>query len=390
MDQRSSELNQTEETVPTTTNTTESVTGSVRPATSAAAANSEREIVRDLQKISGSDGDDSDETDSDSSALLTTGGEVAAAAVATTDDPDQIKDQIEQTRNQMSETIDAIQEKLSFSNITEQVKEQVSEQINSAVETAKDAVYGATIGKAGNFMQNVSKSLSNVSESMGDAGTYVVRTARTNPLPLALIGVGVGMLLFQGKGGSSKKRHLSSGRRYEEYGDGGVGVGRGSKGERQESSTLRQFADTSGKALGSARDTVTNAAGTAYEGVSSAASTAYEGVTDAASSAYEGVTSFASSTGEQITTVARKGYNQYERTLEENPLAIGAIALALGAVVGLALPTTEYENQWMGEYKENLVQTVEDQAREALGKVQEVAGEAVKTVREQAQGQANG
>jgi hypothetical protein len=81
----------------------------------------------------------------------------------TTEDTEQIRAQIEETRSQMSETIDAIQEKLSMSNI----KEQVSDQINSAVDTAKDAVYDATIGKAGKFMQNVGRSLSDVTGSVG-------------------------------------------------------------------------------------------------------------------------------------------------------------------------------------------------------------------------------
>src|SRR3954447_16446311 len=46
---------------------------------------------------------------------------------------EQIKGKIEETRNQMGETIDAIQDKLSFSNISEQV----TEHVNNAVESAK-------------------------------------------------------------------------------------------------------------------------------------------------------------------------------------------------------------------------------------------------------------
>jgi hypothetical protein len=382
MAQRPDELNQNEET--TTTRTDEEVTGnvvSVRAATAANTAAEEQDIEEDMQVF---------EVSRDS---LT----ATAADSDLPNDPEQIKDEIEQTRAKMGETIDAIQEKLSLSNISEQVKEQVSEHISNAVETAKGAVYEATIGKAGNIMQNVSKGLTNVTDTMGDAGTYVVRTARSNPLPLALIGLGIGMLIFQ-----SRSRNYSE-RRYEEYGDGGGGQRNLRGGDRTQGSTsmFRQVADTGGRALSTAKDTVTGAAGTAYEGVtgaastaykgvSTAATTAYQGVSHAASSAYQGATHLASTTGEQISTVARKGYNQYERTMEENPLAVGAIALALGAVVGLALPATQYENQWVGEYKENLVQAVEESAREALGKVQEVAGEVTKTVREQAQGQAGG
>jgi phage-related protein len=336
MDQRSGEL----EKISGTTSTTE------------------LEIKQDLEKIS------------------------SDASVDETAEPEQLKEQIEQTRSQMSETISAIEEKLSFANISEQV----SEQITSAVETAKGAVYSAALEKAENIMKTVSKGLNEVSENMGEAGEYVIRSAKRNPLPLALIGLGVGMLVVQGTR-SSRSKHSGNGKHKRHNGG------------RHEESTYSQVTGAGSKALSSAQKTVTGAAGTAYEGVTNAANSAYEGVSSvaglayegvssAASSAYQGVTQFASSTGEQVQQVARKAKTQYETTLEENPLAIGAIALALGAVVGLAIPATEYENEWMGEYKENLVQTVEDSARDALGKVQDVAGELTKNVREQAQGQA--
>src|SRR5690349_15072490 len=72
--------------------------------------------------------------------------EIATNTGEAPEETDHLKAQIEETRSQMGETIDAIQEKLSFQNISEQVKEQVSEQINSALETAKETVYDATIG----------------------------------------------------------------------------------------------------------------------------------------------------------------------------------------------------------------------------------------------------
>ena len=57
---------------------------------------------------------------------------------------------IERTRAEMSETIEAIQERLSPTNLKEQVMEQVREQ----VQEAKDAVREATIGKVENIMQS--------------------------------------------------------------------------------------------------------------------------------------------------------------------------------------------------------------------------------------------
>lgn len=301
------------------------------------------------------------------------------------EDPEQIKEQIEQTRSQMSETINAIEEKLSYDHISEQV----SEHVNNAVETAKNAVYDAARKKVDKIMKNVNKGLNEVSETVGEAGTYAVQTARRNPLPLALIGLGIGMLLVQG---SRSKTSYSGGGNQRGYRYGGS--------HREGESKLRHLAHTGTDALSSAQRKVGDAAGSvyegaadyansAYEGVSSAASSAYQGLTSAAGSAYQGVSSLAGSTGSQIQNAAHFAQDQYERTLEENPLALGAIALAVGAVAGLSIPITSYENQWMGETRESLVQTVEDSAREAMSKVQDSVGEALNNVREQAQSKAN-
>src|SRR5688572_23317016 len=119
------------------------------------------------------------------------------------DRTEEIKAQIEETRNQMGETIDAIQERLSFANISEQV----SETVNNAIESAKDTAYDATIGKAVNFMKNVGDGVSH-----SDA----FRTVKSNPLPFALIGVGTGLLAYQTFSKSSSGRK-GNGRRLGDY-----------------------------------------------------------------------------------------------------------------------------------------------------------------------------
>ncbi|MGN2244707.1 DUF3618 domain-containing protein [Frateuria sp. GZRR33] len=67
---------------------------------------------------------------------------------------------------------------------------------------------------------------------------------------------------------------------------------------------------------------------------------------------------------------AVQGYNTL---LHENPLALGAIGVAIGALLGAALPTTEPENRLMGEASDHLadkakeaVQTGADKARDVM------------------------
>jgi phage-related protein len=276
--------------------------------------------------------------------------ESSLSDVDATDEPEQIKAQIEETRAQMGETIDAIQEKLSFSNISEQV----SEQINSAVETAKDAVYDATIGKAGTFMKNFGNELSK---------TNVVKTARENPFPFLLIGLGVGLLAYNGFGG---KRRSNGGN----------------------VSSINKYLPSQipGKAtLKSAQEKI----GGAASSVSNAASNAYGSVSNAASSAYEGVGNFAGTTYGKVGEYGTQAREQYDYYIEENPLAVGAVALALGAAVGFSIPSTSYEGELMGEARHNLLQKAQDTAGELVDKVKQVASEAQKTIGDEVKASVN-
>ena len=74
--------------------------------------------------------------------------------------------EIERTRTDMSETVDAIQDKLSPQNIKEQAKEQ-----------AKDTAKGA--------------------------GSTIMETIRENPVPAALTGIGLGWLFVSARRSSS-------------------------------------------------------------------------------------------------------------------------------------------------------------------------------------------
>jgi ElaB/YqjD/DUF883 family membrane-anchored ribosome-binding protein len=319
----------------------------------------------------------------------------------TTDETEHIREKIEETRSSMSETIDAIQEKLSISNISEQVKEQVSEQITSAFETAKDSVYGATIGKVGEFMKTVGREVSKT-----EAG----KVAKDNPVPMLLIGLGVGLLAYQGMYGSKTRRRTY---RYDEYSGGGE-IYRGQDdydyedteffGGRTQSnrSTLRAAKGKIGDVAGNAYGTVTDAAGNAYESVSGAASdaldtvatkasSAYEGVSEVAGSAYGSVTDAAGSAYGTVTDAAGRAYEkvgeygsqareQYDYYIEENPLAVGAVALAVGAAVGLSIPSTRYEGHLVGETRDQLLSKAQDAAGDLINRVKEVAGEAQKTL----------
>jgi len=279
------------------------------------------------------------------------------------EDTDQIKAQIEQTRSQLGETIDAIQERLSFSNISEQV----SDTVNSAIETAKDTAYDATIGKAVNFMKNVG-------DEFSQSGAF--RSVKNNPLPFALIGLGAGLLAYQSYSGKGSRR--GDGRMYRKnfYGDQSREADYARTGT---SSTNRGLGDKASRAL----EGVSSTANSALESVSSSAGAAYDSVTGAVTNAYSGAGEFASRAYDragEFGTVAQEKYDQY---LEQNPLALGALAVAVGAAVGFSIPSTTYEGQVMGEARENLMNRVQDAAGSLVDKAKQVASEAGETIKEE-------
>ena len=158
---------------------------------------------------------DSNRTEADlkrySDDALSTESDTVALDLAADDDTsaetDQIKAKIEETRAGLGETIDKIQERLSFANISEQV----SEQVNNAIETAKDSVYEATIGKVADFMKTQERDLTIIN----------CYAAKDNPLPFILIGVGAAFCL-SGLGKSSSRTmnyrspaRLTAGRRQQ-------------------------------------------------------------------------------------------------------------------------------------------------------------------------------
>lgn len=283
--------------------------------------------------------------------------------------PDEIRSRIEKTRREMGETIDEIQERLSFENISEQVSERVSE----AYETAKHNVYNATLGKVGDFMNNVGREVKNVSKEISK--TEVGRTVMNNPVPFALIGLGAGMLLINSFGKKSGRQ--GNGRDYDYETPGTT---------------------TKPSLLKSAGEKVTNTASHTYESVSHAAERAYESVSHAASSAYHSVDDAAHLAYEKAGEYSKQAKEQYEYYIEENPLAVGAVAFAAGAAIGFAIPATRYESKLLGEYRDNLMQKATQQAKgllnqagesamERIDQARAAAGETAETAKKQAKRQ---
>lgn len=272
---------------------------------------------------------------------------------------DQIKARIAETRNQMGETIDAIQDRLSLANISEHV----TELVDSAIETAKDSAYDATVGKAVNIMKGV-----------GDSFTQseTIKGIKKNPLPFALIGLGAGLLIYQSFNSRKGRAH---------DGDGAKRLTPGSRADEASfkfQATRRKLVEVTGRAV----DGITGKAGAALETVTHAAGSAYDGVSDAFTGAYSSAGDLANRARERAGEYGTIAHDKYDEYLEENPLAIGAVALAIGAAVGFAIPATPYEGKLMGPARENLMLRAQDAAGEFVDKAKQAANEARQSIAE--------
>jgi ElaB/YqjD/DUF883 family membrane-anchored ribosome-binding protein len=280
-------------------------------------------------------------------------------------DAEQIRSGIEQTRADLSETIDALHEKLDPARIAEQVKDQIRDKATEAYDTAKNAVKEATIGKAEKIMSNVSETVSNMSETVtnatGRAGTAVKDTSssiaqyiRDNPVPFALIGIGAGMLAL-----STRRKDRSGydwGRNADDDVYGRSGTGDWNTGE---TSLTDRAQEVAGSAASSVRNVAASAADTTRE--------QFNQVSD------------------QARQSARVASDRFKTVLQDNPMAVGVAVLAAGAIVGLSLPTTRVENEYLGEARDRLVGQAKSAAHEAAEKVQRVTSEAGRTLKDAAQ-----
>ena len=252
--------------------------------------------------------------------------------------------EIERTRADMSETVDAIQERLSPQNLKEQAKDRVKE---------------ATVGRA------------------RDARSGIVDTVRANPLPAALTGLGLGWLLMSARQQSQAQPRLYRDDVYREPTNEYAPVA--SKYLAEDGTD----GSSAGEAMGRARDKVGETATHAQDKAGDIAHRAQDKAGDLGSRTRDG----ASRLGSQARQQAQRAGSGFQRMLDENPLTVGALAVGAGAAIGLAIPETSKEHEVMGEARDSVVEKAQEKAQDAQQRVQRVAEEAQVAAQPEAESQ---
>lgn len=265
------------------------------------------------------------------------------------DDAEQIRAEIEDTRADMSQTINEIQERLSPEHLMGQVKETVREATIGKVERVMETI--------GEVTEPAREAMSRAGSTIKEAGTSVGYSVWRNPIPLALIGLGVGMLFMKsrrGNGYDSWSRDTSPRPKRQNLSGGGqLGQTRYTTGDAYNESTFNQVKETAGNLANRSTETLSNLGSKAREG-------------------------------------ANEVSNRFGQLLHDNPLAVGAVAMAAGTAVGLALPSTRFESEYIGETSEKLVDKAEEVARGAIDKVQDAAKQMTQPENNPQQGQQPG
>jgi len=343
----------------------------------------------------------------------------SAPAERTEESPtERLKQDIEHTREEMSETIAALEEKLSPSQVRDvvgaelqqvedRVRKVLGEQLTnakaavheevaeaktllregmrdaerliktglteareslttglgeakeSAKQELKDAINGASESVRAATLGRVENLATAVGDKMNDARDTLFDTIYNNPIPAAVTGMGVLWLLM------NRSRAASDRSRGYPTGNGGS--------VEQIGAAVGRAAQQAGGAVTQGLHGAQSLAGDAFEGasgvVTSIAQSATAGVGQAAHTVSEGAGALA----DNALQGAKRVEQTVQRTMQDRPLAVGAAVLAVGTMVGCLLPHTQAEDQLMGETRDSLLYRAGDAVHEAAGSVTELA-----------------
>jgi hypothetical protein len=233
-------------------------------------------------------------------------------------DVEQLKAEISNTQAELQQTVAEIQDRLSPATLTHQAADSVRE--------AATNVRDKTIGR----MQ------------------HMVRGQ--NPIPYALIGIGAAWLLASNR----SRRQWDGSDDYAEY---------------------DASWNTSTSYISSEDEFASPYAGRAFSG--DADESRFRAVGSEARHRAAEVSREARARARRVATQAR---SRWDSMINENPMALGIAALAAGALVGATLPRTELEDEYMGDTRDNLVDSARSMAKDSVETARSAATETIQKV----------
>jgi len=198
------------------------------------------------------------------------------------------------------------------------------------------------------FDRLVDLTLGRVRERGGEFAGNLTDAATRNPLPLLLTSVGLGWMMLTSRRGNQDGNW-----------DSGSAGRRRTDDLRERAGDLRDraahAADQVHGAMDSTRDTLRQAAESSRE--------TFDRTAESLRSGAESLRSGAGRAVEVTREQAGLARDRVDRLLHEQPLMLGALGLAAGAIIGALLPATDHEDRLLGEMRHKAVSDVAQKGR---------------------------
>ena len=246
--------------------------------------------------------------------------------------PDEIRAEIERTRSEMHETVDALGARLSAGQIFDEIWHRMRS---------------------------------------GDGSSVI----KDHPVPLALMGLGLGWLAVEKATGGSPDHETRT--RTTPYDATGAAYG-------SPTSPPSAFLDDDTHDRG-ALDKVKEKASSIGDRVSTKAHDASDRARETAESARQRAETAATSVRDSARSTMHRARSGFDRLSEEQPLALGAIAFGLGIAAGMAAPTSRWEDEHLGDASDRVKESAKHAAEELKHTVEEVGSEVKTAAREAVQ-----
>jgi ElaB/YqjD/DUF883 family membrane-anchored ribosome-binding protein len=288
---------------------------------------------------------------------------------------------IDQTRAEMGQTIDAIQDKLRPQTLAQQAKDAISQVGSHAKDTLSDVTHTAVRnvvdeakGAYHGVMDPVKDTVGGAVDSAKGATMSLYQVLRDNPIPIGMAAIGIFWFYRNMRG------RQPSGSYNPTIFTPQSSVDQSPSMSDQVSGMASQMKDQAGQMMGTMQDKMSDMKGAAQDKIGQ--------IGDKAQQTFGQVSDKAQQTFSQVSDKAqqkmRGGVDNVQRFQQENPLMLGAMALLAGAVIGMMLPSTDVENRMMGNTRDRFADKMTDKAQDLKEKVGNVAQQVMGTAKDTA------
>ena len=350
--------------------------------------------------------------------------------------------EIQQTREEMSETLDAIQAKLAperltddakdaametvdhvlervketFPELAQQAEERARQAVDHALAEAKETAQGLSEVASVAAMEAVDHALEKVKETFPDlaqqaqdaareAVDHAIEEAKTAVRELtvqtraAVRDATIGRVERMATNTTETSKYVGSTMVQTIRQNPGPAAltalglswlvlnGRSTKVGTASSSTATGGSQGGQSSASQLKGAGSDAMGNLQSGISGATDQVQETASEIGGQVQETVSGAADQvqqTAGQLVTQAQQVPSRLRQIIETNPVPLGLVGIALGSAAALAIPETRRENELLGQTRDALVQKAETAAQTTLEKVQDVTEAVGETVEKEA------